>query len=224
MFHGCNLTKRLHLLNAEGLVEVAEEACTRLQRFTAAEKQLAKTNVLIAWAQGRLILRGASEKSVVSLVKWAYDGTISDDSAEHLYDLWALATRLQFDALTEESANRLYNAVSTGLEKVFLHSMPLHALLGLHDGQEAPASSDDVVAIMFHHVLKDDKLPLKLPELIVDALAKYMDSAMWVGVRSMVCHDTCRKLIDFMIVYRDVKVEASLHNGSLVKRETTQGK
>jgi hypothetical protein len=224
-FKGFDSNKRLHLLNAEGLVEVAEEARTRLQKFKAAEKHLAKTSVINAWAQGRLTLRGASEKSVVSLVEWAYHGTLNYDSAEHLYDMWTLATRLQFDVLTEECMNRLYNSASTSLSNACSDGVPLRFLLGLPNEQnilDGTAQSDDVVSTVFHHVLKDKKPSEKLSELIVDALARGMDSELWMQVRAMVNLDTAHKLIDFMITYRDMKVEGNLDDSTLVKIETPQ--
>ncbi|KAF3035327.1 hypothetical protein E8E12_005746 [Didymella heteroderae] len=226
IFQGLNPNKRLHLINSEGLLDVAEEACVRLQKVKAAEKQLAKKNVSKTWAQGQLILRGASEKSVVSLVEWAYHKTLDYENADHLYDLWALATRLRFDVLAEECMDRLHQSASASLGKALSDGVPLRSLLGLHneqDGPDATASSDDVVAAAFHRVLKDDKPPEKLSELIIDALARGMDSDMWVQVQSMVSLDTACKLIDFMIAYRDVKVEGSSNDVFHIKREGPQG-
>jgi hypothetical protein len=224
-FQGFNPSKRLHFLNSEGLLEVAEEACTRLQKFKAAERQLGKANVLKAWAQGRLILRGASEHSVVSIVEWAYSKALNYENAEQLYDLWALATRLQFDVLAEECMDRLYHSASVSLRKVYSDGVSLRSLLGLLNEQDVPdaaALSDDVVATVFHHVLKDEQPPEKLSELIIDALARGMDSELWVQVQNMVKPDVSRKLIDLMIAYRDVKVEGSSNDATHIKHEVLQ--
>lgn len=210
------------MLNAEGLVEVAEEVCTRLQKFKAAEKQLAKTSALNAWAQGRLLLRGASEQSVVSLVEWAYHGTLNCDNAENLYDFWALATRLRFDVLAEECINRLYNSASASLSNACSNGVSLRSLLGLsnkQDATEATAQSSDVVVAVFHHVLRDEKTPEKLTELIVDALARGMDMELWIQVQDLINPDIKNRLINFMIVYRDIKVEGGLEDGGPVKLE-----
>ena len=60
MFQDFSSNKRLHLLNSEGLLEVAEEACTRLQKFKRAEKHLAKKSVVKTWALGQLFVRNLS--------------------------------------------------------------------------------------------------------------------------------------------------------------------
>ncbi|KAF1931152.1 uncharacterized protein M421DRAFT_340612 [Didymella exigua CBS 183.55] len=112
-FQDMSLNQRLHLLNAEGLFEVAQEIGAQFSRFKAAERQKAKASVNKAWAQGRLILCDATRKSVLSLVEWAYDDDLHYNDAEHLYAIWALATRLQFGVLAEECMNRLYNSAST---------------------------------------------------------------------------------------------------------------
>ena len=225
-FHDLSLNQRLHFLNSEGLLEVVQEVGAQLSRLKAAERQKAKNNVNKAWAQSRLILRNASRTSVLSLANWAYNGILRYEDAEQLYDLWALAERLKFDVLAEECMTRIYDIASASLSKAFSNGVPLGVLLGLtheQDTTDATAQSNDVVAAVFHHVLKDDKTPEKLTELIIDALARGMDTELWLQVQDMINPDIKNVLINLMIVYRDIKVEGGLDDGGgPVKPESTE--
>jgi hypothetical protein len=221
-FQDLGLNKRLNLLNSEGALEVAEEVCAQLQKFMATEVQKAKNNVNKAWAQGRLLLRGANEQSVASFVEWAYRKTLVYEDAEHLYDLWALAARLEIVTLAEECMNRLYQTASNSIYTALSNGLSLRHLLGLSKEHAAPDSntlSDDVVTAVFRHVLMDENPPTKLSQLVIHAMAKAMDSETWAQLQHTVNQNTARELIAVMVAYRELPSERGVDDATYVKLE-----
>lgn len=217
------LRMRPSLLNSEGALEVAAEVCAKLQRIKATERQKAKTMVIKAWAQGRLLLRDASEKSVLSFVEWAYHSTLRYEDAEHLYSLWHLAKRLQVHALAHECMDRLCDSASSSICNALSNDVPLRYLLGLGSPEEkyaAAAVKDDIVATVFSHVLNDTDPPASLSQLVVNAMAQSMDSELWAELKDMVNHDVARQLIEVMMIQRDIKPEQGLDSGADIKLET----
>lgn len=221
VFQGLSVRTRLSLLNAEGALEVAEELCAHLQRVKGTEKQKARTNVTKAWAQGRLLLRNANERCVLAFVNWAYHATLHYEDTEHLYDVWALATRLQADALTEECMDRLFHTASSSIHSSLSKGVSLRRLLDIFKEQDSPDSKvqSDEVTTVFRHVLMDKNPPPKLSKLVVDAMARGMDSELWAQIQTMVNQDIARQLIGAMIAYREVKVEGNRDADAHVRLE-----
>lgn len=216
------LKTRLAALNSEGALEVAEELCAHLQRTKAIEKQKAKTNVNKAWAQGRLLLRGASEKTVMSVVDWAYHTTLHFEDAEHLYDIWSLATRLNIRILAVECMDRLFQAASSSLYHALSDGILLRDLLGLSEKQDTQHSqplSDDFVKTVFHHVLKDENPPPELTQLVVNAMAQGMDSELWAQLQDTLNQVIVRQLVGVMISSREINPEQSGVAGEHIKLE-----
>lgn len=226
-FQALGLNSRLSFLNAEGALDTAEATWLQLQKIMNMEKQKAQTNISKAWAQGRLILRGATEASVLSLVEWAYLPTFPEVSPEHLYDLWGLATRLKFEALAEECMTGLFDTAHASIDNALSNGTPLRYLLGLYDEQntpDQPSQSNEVVATVFRHVLKDGKPPTKLSNLVVQTIARGIDQELWSQLSPMVNHDTARKVIEAMIAYRQVKAEQVIDEPSNIGQESQLGR
>ncbi|KAJ4991621.1 hypothetical protein SVAN01_03002 [Stagonosporopsis vannaccii] len=225
-FQALSLKNRLSFLNAEGALSTAEATWMQLQKVMNMEKQKAQTNVVKAWAQGRLLVPGASENSVLSLVEWAYLPALPGLSPERLYDLWNLATRLGLEGLAEECMARLFNSAHVSINNAISSCTPLRDLLGLSDEQNTPHSpgpSNDVVATVFRHVLKDDNPPKKLSELVIETIARGVDQELWSQLSPMVNHDTARKVIEAMIAYRQVKAEQHVDKADTIKQESQRG-
>ncbi|KAJ8115655.1 hypothetical protein OPT61_g2745 [Boeremia exigua] len=225
-FQLLGLKNRLSFLNAEGAFNVADVACMHLQRIKGMESQRAKVNVSKSWAQGRLVLRGATTDSVLSLVEWAYNPVLRDEDAEQLYDLWGLATRLKFEALAEECVNRLFNDASATIEHALSHGVPLRYLLGMTSEQDVSNSSvpmDETVATVFRNVLKDENAPGKLSNLVVETMARGTDSELWEQLGPIMNHNTARKLITAMVTCREVKVGQDVPAANIIKSESLHG-
>lgn len=208
LFQGWAVNQRLEVLNLEGLLEVAEDVHTQMQKFKLQEKQLAKNNVVKSWAQGRLRIRDASRKSVQSLADWLYSSKFDYDDAEHLYDIWKLAVRLDVEILVEVCMNQLFHVASASISNALSDGVPLYHLLRPviePDMPDSEAKSEDVVTTVFRHVLEDKDSPIKLSELVIETMAKGMDAELWSLLQTKINHDTARKLIGAMVACRHVK-------------------
>ena len=226
IFQELPLDQRLELLDSEAGLDVAEEVSAHLLRIKSKEEQKTSGNTSRIWAQGRLTLRDAEARTVAALVEWAYDdSTINFDDAEHLYQIWALATRLEFNHLACSCMDRLFKTASTRIHDAFANNTSLRDLTGLHPAQ-SPSDprdlSDDVVTTVFRHVLKDDNPPAQLSDLVIHALAKGMDDELYAQLESMIGLDTSRKLIRALIACKDLKTEQDAFDGCLVKYEGQQ--
>jgi hypothetical protein len=226
IFQDLSLDQRLHLLDSEAGLDVAEELSAHLLRIKVREEQMTNTSVVKCWAQGRLLLRDAEARTVASLVEWAYDdSTLNFDDAEHLYDIWALATRLEFDQLAGECMERLLKTASASINDAFSNNVGLGHLMGLNPAQSPsdPADlSDNVVTTVFYHVLKDDNPPAQLSDLVIHALAKGMDDELYAQLETMIGLETSRKLIKALVARKNLKTEQGLVDGSLIKHEGQQ--
>lgn len=181
-------------------------------------------NVLKGWAQGRLSLRDAEARSVASLVEWAYDdSTLNFDDAEHLYDIWALATRLEFNRLSQECMDRLFKTASARINEAFSNNIGLgHLLIPAQNPSDPAGLSDDVVSTVFSHVLHDDNPPARLSDLVIHALAKGLDDELYAQLEAMINLNTSRKLIKALVACKNPKTEQGLIDGSLIKHESQQ--
>lgn len=219
IFQGLEFTQRLRFLNSEGLFEVAEELHGQLQRFKTTEKQLAKTNLVKAWAQGRLRIRGANSKAVESLTDWLYSRELHDNAAEDLYQIWILAKRLDITSLADECTERLSETASASIKTALSSGIPLHSLLKSLFEQDGSVQADDAMTTVFRHVLEDDNPPIKLSNLVVETMAKGMDTELWQHLQSRVNHDVARRLIEAMVLHRQVKEEPIILERSSIKCE-----
>jgi hypothetical protein len=155
-------------------------------------------------------------------VEWAYRKTLVYEDAEHLYDLWALAARLEIVTLAEECMNRLYQTASNSIYTALSNGLSLRHLLGLSKEHAAPDSntlSDDVVTAVFRHVLMDENPPTKLSQLVIHAMAKAMDSETWAQLQHTVNQNTARELIAVMVAYRELPSERGVDDATYVKLE-----
>ncbi|KAJ4310578.1 hypothetical protein N0V94_008365 [Neodidymelliopsis sp. IMI 364377] len=225
-FQTLSLDERLALLNSEGALEVAEELCAQLQRVQAMEKQSAKGSANRAMAQRRILLRDVSEKAVSSLVEWAYDQRgLHYDNAEHLYDLYLLATRLKFDELAEQSLDRLFTQTSSCIDYTLASGLTLRCLLRFGSSEEedpmaVDPQANDVVATVFRHVLQDQDPPERLLQLVIDTMATYMDSALWAELKPTVSQNIAHQLVGIMVAYREIKNDQSVHSAKRIKLES----
>jgi hypothetical protein len=223
IFQELPLDQRLYLLDSEASLEVAEEMTACLLRIKSKEEQMANGTTSKFWALGRLSLRDAEARTVASLVEWAYDDTtLNFDDAEHLYDIWALATRLEFNKLARECMDRLFKTASARINDAFSSNIGLGYLLSPVQSYSDPADlSDDVVSTVLLHVLKDDNPPAQLSDLVIHALARGLDDDLYAQLESMINLNTSRKLIKALIACKNLKTEQGF-DGSLIKYEGQQ--
>jgi hypothetical protein len=225
-FQNLSLGERLALLNSEGALEVAEELCTQLQRVHATEKQSAKSSIGKAMAQRRILLRDVSEKAVSSLVEWACDQRdLHYDNAEHLYDLYLLATRLKFDELAEQSLDRLFTHTSSCIDYTLASGLTLRCLLWFGSSEEedptvADPQTDDVVATVFRHVLQDQDPPERLLQLVIDVMATCMDSRLWAELKTTVSQNIAHQLVGIMVAHREIKNDQNINPAKRIKLES----
>ncbi|KAF3007643.1 hypothetical protein E8E13_008624 [Curvularia kusanoi] len=225
-FQELPLDQRLDLLNFEGAFAVAEEVCAHLLKIKCQEEQKNSNNFIKSWAQGRLALRDTDERTVASLVEWAYDNTTLEfGDAEHLYDIWTLAARLKFELLAADCMDRIFSAASDNIDHAFANDISLGYLTGLDTEQDTPSSlvvADNILATVFKHVLRDKNPPPKLSDLVVHALARGMDSKLWAQLQTFISPDIQRRLIDALLASKETKIEQDSTNGKLIKFEGQQ--
>jgi hypothetical protein len=95
----------------------------------------------------------------------------------------------------------------------------------LHLGSESEADddtsaqvTDNIVQVVFRHVLGDLQPPERLVTLVVTALAQVMNPSLWAALGPMMNLDISHRLIGAMIAYRRVKLEA--HGAFGIKPES----
>jgi hypothetical protein len=224
-FLNLSLKTRLSWLNRRGALNVAESLSFQLQKIKTMEKRKAKGDATKAMAQGRIVLRGVSAETCQLLVEWAYHAHLRYEYAEQIYALFNLAINLGVDALAEECVELLYETAHKGVEHALSTDIPLRYLLNFVSPngdvpQKPQPQPNDVVAVVFHHVLKDAKPPARLSQLVIDTLAKSMDAELWDKLQETISHETARQLIGAMVVHRDLKSERGSNLTALVKVES----
>jgi hypothetical protein len=224
---------RLKALTSKGVLAVATRVSIKLREIKQDEAKAAETDVMKAAAQRRIILRNYEDRVVRSLIHWTYcGGNLTYDNAEHLYFLLlssllghtltlshryalrGLATHLGMKALSQQCLGKLAEETEATINFALAEGLTLQHLLGwgidVEPAQgegEKSSPQDNTVQVVFQHVLKDNKPPQRLVNLVVQALAKHLDVELWAHLEHMISHRMSMNLNKAMIMRRQVKTE-----------------
>jgi hypothetical protein len=201
-----SLAGRLEILKPHAVQAVASQLFVRLHAINKAEVKKAEQDPLRAAAQHRLVLPDVEEATVRLFIQWIYRGTLSYKGSEQLYSILKLATELGVDALASICLNKVYKAANDSLLHASAHGVSLRTLLGY--GPDA--ATDDIVGVVFKHVVKDENTPKQLKSLVVDTLAAMLDYDLWQHVKDLVNHGMALQVIEAMVELRQrVKLETN---------------
>jgi hypothetical protein len=208
-----SLTARLALLKPRGVQVVAEKLFARLYLIKKKEGTRAEKEPVRAAAYQRLLLPDVDETAVRYLVHYIYRGTVHYQGVEQLYAVMELAGRLGVEALFETCLTKLCTAATDNIENAIVNAIPLRSLLGY-----GPGPTDDVVDVVFKHVIKDPNAPRRLQDLVTDTFAACLDKELWMQVKPLVSHGMAIQVIEAMIDRRQIKTE--LYDQASIKSES----
>lgn len=129
------------------------------------------------------------------------------------YGLRVLAGSLGITDLQEQCLSKLVSETEDMLRDALSEGVTLRQVLGIgpelaaKGGSATPA--DNVVQVVFRHVLKDTTSPKRLVLLVVNTLAAQLDPGLWDQLASMVTNVMKDRLFRAMLVHRQVKSEGA---------------
>ncbi|KAF1917588.1 hypothetical protein BDU57DRAFT_446045, partial [Ampelomyces quisqualis] len=212
---GMSVQSRLQGLQSRGVYAVAKCLAENLRSVKQSEREAAGSKPIKAAAQGRIILQTSEARVVRSLVQWIYcPGVLSFEDAEHLYSIHALAVSLGMAVLAQKCLAKLLTETEGMIEAAFSEGRTLQQLLGL-DSSANPESAtpakatatDNVVQVVFSHVLKDTTCPQRLLDLVISTLAECLEPALWRELALTINHRISLLLIEAMLERRQLKIE-----------------
>ncbi|KAF2133675.1 hypothetical protein P153DRAFT_96707 [Dothidotthia symphoricarpi CBS 119687] len=216
-FKDSDILARLNSLDPKAIYQLTQSLFAMLRRIKLAEFENAKQAPVKAAAQHRIIVPDTDGKAVRSLMHWMYQGSLYYEDAENLYGTLLLAIRLGVEQLTQTCLSKLANDTQDAIAQAYSCGSSLQILLGydLVDDEQDAASANNVVQVVFGHVLKDPEPPARLFKLVVGALAINMDSELWAQLKDVVGHGLALRLVEAMLVLRQtdgggVKLECEL--------------
>jgi hypothetical protein len=202
---------RLAALDSEGLLAVLDGLSAKLRKLKVREKEIAKKDSLKAAAQRRLILHNEKDETVQALLAWIYQEKLEYRNADQLYAIFRLADELGVEMLADSCLTKLCNDTSSSLQHARIHKLPLQYLLGYGLSASSEVNHpnvpiDNVVAIVFKHMIKDESTPKQLLRIFVDALAESLDAELWESLRDVLSREKMAALIEALLA-RQVKTE-----------------
>ncbi|KAJ4361711.1 hypothetical protein N0V95_001604 [Ascochyta clinopodiicola] len=216
---------RLISLNRQGMLNMFERLCGIINRIRFVEKDKGKNDPVKAMAQKKIFLRGTSNAAVQSLLVWIYQGNVHYETPEHLYEVYELAIKLRVDALSEICLCRLLNTASDIVQDTQRQGITLDTLLGfpsVEEGEELQGQQavlDNTVEVVFQRVLKAEKPPARLLDLVVDVMAKRMHSKLWAHIQETISRPIALRLVETMLRLKDLKAEHVENPDSAIKLE-----
>lgn len=125
-----------------------------------------------------------------------------------------LADRLGVSQLVEQCLSKLANETGELVDHALFLDLTLQQVLfGAEDINDnkvpAIAPVGNVAQVVVLHVLKDDKCPKRLLDLVVKLLTQQTDQKLWGMLRHLISHSTALLLIDAVLRGGQVKVEDS---------------
>lgn len=203
-FKESEILSRLQILNPKGVWEVTQNLVVKLRSIKFTETKSARKNVLKAAAQQRIILPGVDDEAIKSLTQWMYQGTLVYYDAENLYSILLLATKLGIDELTQTCLSKLATDAQDLIHQASSHGSNILILLGYGSStkdQNLPPRNN-IVEVIFKHVLKDSKPPKRLVEFVVEILARNMDVNLWTNLKDVIGHSLALQLVEAMVLLR----------------------
>jgi hypothetical protein len=182
------------------------------KRREAAE---AEGDDLRAAAYQRLYLPGFQENVLRSLMQWIYHESLHYQDAGHLFAVMRLADKLGVEGLHEICLTKLYTSASHHIQSALVKGIPLRNRFGNGKGQ-----TDDVVEIVFTHVLRDPNTPKRLQDLVIEAFATSLDKELWLQLKPLINHGMALQLVETMVDQKQIKTE--LYNQPSHKSESEE--
>ena len=196
------IRERLLLLNSPAMHAVTGHLFAKMHKIHKAEAFKAKTERVKAVAQGRILMPEFTDATVRAFVQWLYHSTVQYQEAKELYALWDFSNQLGTEALSEICLTELYNAACNGIRHALAQGISISSLLL----DNRPEITDNVVDVVFIHVLKDKQPPGRLLRLVIDTLADNVDANLWAHVKTMISHDKALQLIEAMIMRQQIQI------------------
>jgi hypothetical protein len=106
-------------------------------------------------------------------------------------------------------------SASDSINNALNNAIPLRSLLGY-----GPGPTDDVVGVVFKHVIEDQNTPRRLQNLVVESFAVCLDNELWLQVKPLITHGMALQLIESMIEQHQVKTE--LYDQASIKSESEE--
>ncbi|RMZ67673.1 hypothetical protein GMOD_00001633 [Pyrenophora seminiperda CCB06] len=191
-----DLPTRLSYLKSRSIQIIAERLFVMIHQINKKEEKIALNDEVRAAAQHRIFLPGVDEETVLSLMRWIYQGTLHYQDTERLYNILQLAIMLGVEALAETCLTKLYNAASDSIRDALDSGVALRSMLGF-----GPDPVDNVLGVIFKHVTQDKCTPKRLQDLITDTLAVSLDKELFEEVKGVLSLEMALQIIEAMLCY-----------------------
>jgi hypothetical protein len=126
------------------------------------------------------------------------------------YALHGLANKLGVSVLAQKCLEKLVTDTNIMIEEAFRLGMSLQELLESEpvagDDQTTPPAQN-VVQVVFEHVLREPKAPKQLVDLVTYTLADRLDTGLWETLAPRINHGTLRQIMTIVLVRRQAKTE-----------------
>ncbi|KAL6705028.1 hypothetical protein ACN47E_007431 [Coniothyrium glycines] len=198
---GVDIATRIGYLNAAGTFGVTTEMYSRVHRFIKGVQSSAKTNPVLATAQGRLLLLNHDETAIDALVEWIYNATVSSQTTVQTYATLGLAMQLDVAALAEKCLEKLTDGFNYAVFRACCDGVPLFHLL------DPTGQVDDIVKILVNSISRGDNTHQRLVELVMETLADHLDAALWKHFRALASPQRTLQLMDTVVKRRLIKPE-----------------
>jgi hypothetical protein len=130
------------------------------------------------------------------------------------YALHEVATKLGMTVLKQQCLARLLTDTENMILAAFSEGLTLQEVLGLDSRnsekvatQAKAIASDNVVQVVFNHVLQDAKCPPRLLDMVISTLAECLEPGLWQELTLMVNHRISLLIIQAMLERRQIKME-----------------
>lgn len=210
---------RLAMLRDEAVYTVLERLKCSLRLMKSKEKREAYGSVIKAAAQGRILLPKDDPATVLALVQWLYKDGLLFSGANHLCDIQALADRLGITQLSAECMDLLSSATSSILRQAKCQGLTLKSLLSETfqaqdrghepDSDGDPLTSFSLIGDVFKIVLKKEKPPTVLQDLVVEAIADSGDLELFNELLPVISYDMRGEIGVAMMRLAKVKADAA---------------
>jgi hypothetical protein len=130
------------------------------------------------------------------------------------YALHSLAAELGMTSLALQCLTRLSNETDAMIQIAISTGTTLGELLDLtskpEDNTGQSPLPDNMVQVVFRHVLEDDKSHKRLVDLVVTRLAEHLDLELWEKLSRRISPNISLLIIKCMLQIRQIKTEDSL--------------
>jgi len=126
------------------------------------------------------------------------------------YALHGLANKLGVSVLAQKCLEKLVADTSIMIKEALRLGMSLQELLEsepVAGGDQTTPPAQNVVQVVFEHVLKEPKAPKQLADLVAYTLADRLDPGLWQSLAPRINHDTLSQIMTIILVRRHTNTE-----------------